>query len=171
MDLILDACTVLNLLQVDIEEDEEGISFNYNFFANFDKLMSVEIVIVKKVFNEIEANYSKNLKTAMSKKFLSDYIKTNLYKYIHLHQYNSDFESSLAFVKTANNYKYDNGELHSTAYALYKNRYCSTDILKSIFITDDDGAIKDFSQFFQTDMLGQIVVTIPAIARANDEEK
>lgn len=161
MHLILDACTVLNLLQIDLEEDRESnVGFNYDFFTNIDKLSCSKIVIVKKVYDEITINYAKNLSSATLISYLDTYIRKNLYKYIPFHQPDVDYESSKRFVQTVNNYSKDNGELHSTVYALYANRYNDSHFMKTLFITDDDGAIKDFHDFFHTNMLGQIIVSI-----------
>lgn len=163
MYLILDACTVINLLQVDLLCEDDDCKFEYGYL---DKMINTnfEIKITEKVFTEIQTNYKANLTYRYEIDTLGRYIHTDVKKYTYLELDIDAFRSILAFVKTSTGYVKDNGELHSTAYALYLSRYEYADdkslMLQTYFATDDDGAYNDFVTFFKLNQLGNIFTTL-----------
>lgn len=158
MELILDACTIIHLLQADIEfEKEDEPYFNHNFFTLLDKL-ECNITILKVVLDEVNENASKNLTARSEQKLIKNYIDRNIHKYVSYS--NFDYLVSLPFVKKVNNYTDDNGELHCTTYALHWSRYVSESIFSVHLFTDDDGVTSDFKEFFEANSLGQILATV-----------
>jgi len=161
MYLILDACTVLNLLQVDlISNSDDEYNLNYNYIKRVKTIDSFQIQITEKVLEEIKKNYSKNSNIVKKNLFLKTYIEKKLHGLVDYTIDKNDFECALVFTKKVTKYSKDNGELHSTSYALYLNKYLKNTVLNSYFITDDDGAIDDFENFFKINLLGQILTTI-----------
>lgn len=160
MKLILDACSILNLLQVDLYSDADEYKLEFDYLNKLKKI-DASFEIVEKVLHEVKSNYAVNLTVNEEKKFIYNYIL----KYLHttLADVNQeDFSSALNFTKKVVDYppNKDNGELHSSSYALYLNRYDNNSVFKTYFITDDDGAIDDFKKFFQVNLLGEIITTI-----------
>tara|TARA_R110002033_G_scaffold9971_5_gene32800 strand:- start:19726 stop:20574 length:849 start_codon:yes stop_codon:yes gene_type:complete len=157
MNLILDACTAIHLLQTDIQKDNlEELSFNNDFFSLLNKLEE-RIVILPKVFNEIKDNFDKNLKEVADIKFLNSYIQKKFNKFV---EYKSDYEEVIPFVKKVHCYTDNNGELHCSSYALYESRYEKETLYETFLFTDDDGAISDFEDFFKINSIGSILTTI-----------
>lgn len=158
MQFVLDACTVIHLLQADIENnDKNELHINQDFFSLLKKL-DCEIVIISKVQDEVRANFSANLHSLEERKLLEAYINHHLPQYIN-HQ-NNDYEELLKFVKSANNYQHENGELHCATYALYKARYEDESLFQINFFTDDDRALSDFMGFYQANAIGNILATV-----------
>lgn len=162
MQLILDACAVIHLLQVDIEKENNNFHFNHDYLELLNKL-EYEVIIVKKVHDEIKDNYKKNLISIDEKKLIESYINQNLYK-LTSYDIFKEYEPFLPFVKRVNDYSDDNGELHSATYALYRSRYEDDSIFQTHFFTDDDGVKKDFNDFFVSNSLGQILETVDLLS-------
>lgn len=162
MQFILDACTVIHLLQADIVKGgKDNFLINHNFFSLLKKL-NCEIVIINKVQDEVRKNFSANLSSLEEQKLLEAYISHHLPNYID-HKDN-DYMGFLGFVKSANNYTDDNGELHCATYALYKARYEDESLYQTNFFTDDDGASADFMGFYQANAIGNILATVDLLA-------
>lgn len=163
MYLILDACTVINLLQVDLLCEDEDCRFEYDYLSKIINT-NFKIEITEKVFQEIQTNYSANLQYRYQINTLDKHINTMVKQFTYLSLDQEIFDDILTFIKRRTNYTKDNGELHSTAYALYLSRYkyTYTDslILQTNFVTDDDGAYDDFISFFQSNQLGSIFSTL-----------
>jgi len=159
MNLILDTCTINNLLQVDLLLENDNCSLEYDYLKRIHNKFKIKIP--PKIYEELNNTFSKNLNTGSEKKFIQNYMSRYICQYIDNVDKN-DFESSLNFIKITQP-KYqdeDNGELHLTAYALYLNRYQDTIAFQTHFITDDDEAILDFKDFFKINFLGTILTTI-----------
>jgi len=161
MNLIFDACTVLNLLQVDlIGNSDDGYTLDNDYIKRVKKMDNFQVQITEKVLEEIKKNYHKNSLIQQKNSFLKSYIERDLHNLVDYTLNSDDFKSALEFTKKVTTYNKDNGELHSTAYALYLNRYLDNTTFNSYFITDDDGAINDFENFFRINLLGPILTTI-----------
>ncbi|CAM3936345.1 hypothetical protein [Arcobacter cloacae] len=159
MNLILDTCTINNLLQVDLSLEEDECSLEFDYLHRIQK--EFDIKIPPKIYEELKNTFSKNLTTGYEIKFIKNYMSRYICNYVDKVD-ESDFESSLNFIKITHP-KYeqeDNGELHLAAYALYLNRYKNTLAFQSYFVTDDDEAIDDFKDTFKINFLGDILTTI-----------
>jgi len=162
MYLILDACTIINLLQIDLICEDEECRLEYDYLSRIVNT-NFKIKVIEKVFQEVQNNYSANLQYRYQKKSLEKYINTDLKVIISTGIDTEVFQSLLDFIKTSTNYIKDNGELHSTAYALYLSRYENSNnylMLQTHFVTDDDGAYNDFVNFFYQNQLGNIFSTL-----------
>ncbi|ASM40160.1 hypothetical protein CSPB12327_06995 [Campylobacter sp. RM12327] len=158
MVFILDACTVINLLQNDIIYQDDNYELEYDYLKLLKKV-GLDIKIVEKVLGEIKDNYDKNLNSLQEKSLINTYISKELHNEMLAVVNQKDFESALEFTKKTTKYAKDNGELHSCSYALYLNRYKFDSFFETYFITDDDGAKNDFSEFFKNNLLGEIITT------------
>ena len=161
MIFILDTCTINNLLQVDlINNDEDEYYLEYDYLSMICKQFKIKLP--QKNYNELKDTFAKNFSDGGKIKFIRNYMSRNIYSYLD-HANNIDFNSSLAFIKSICP-KYlneDNGELHSTAYALYLSRYNTKNLaFQTYFVTDDDEAIQDFKSIFRINFLGEILTTI-----------
>lgn len=151
---ILDACSVINLIHID--EDD--------FLQK--KIEKLDIRINELVFKEIKSNiYNKlnlidkrkspdstNTKDSIKKieiqlTYFRSKIKLNedLFK-----DFGDDYFQRIGEIT---GYEKSNGELHSTALALYLSRIESK---KIFFYTDDYPAKNEFSNFFEFQQIGQI---------------
>jgi len=159
MNIILDTCTINNLLQVDLLLKNENCSLEYDYLKRIHNKFKIKIP--KKIYEELKNTFSKNLNNGIEKQFVQNYMSRYISQYVD--QVNEeDFKSSLNFIKITQP-KYqdeDNGELHLTAYALYLNRYQDMTAFQTHFVTDDDEAILDFKDFFKINFLGTILTTI-----------
>jgi len=159
MNLILDTCTINNLLQVDLSLEDNEYFLEYDYFQIIQKKFNIKIP--PKIYEELKNTFSKNLNTGNERKFIQNYMSRYICNYVDSVD-EGDFESSLNFIKVTHP-KYvneDNGELHLAAYALYLNRYQDTLAFQTHFITDDDEAIDDFRDTFKINFLGNILTTI-----------
>ena len=159
MVFILDTCTINNLLQVDLISTEEDYELEYDYLSKINQ--NFKIKLPKKNYDELKNTFEKNLSDGNQIKFIRNYISKNIFTYLSPLN-NDDFDSSLSFIRRAcPKYKdKDNGELHSTAFALYLNRYENSLAFHTYFVTDDDEAILDFQNFFKNNFLGEILTTI-----------
>ncbi len=159
MNLILDTCTINNLLQVDLIRNDEDYELEYDYLNKVNQHFKIKIP--QKNYDELKNTFSKNYSEGNKIKFLRAYISRYVPDYLNAINV-SDFDSSLRFIKQVCP-KYqdeDNGELHSTAYALYLNRYEKSLAFQTYFITDDEEAIHDFRDIFRNNFLGEIFTTI-----------
>jgi len=159
MIFILDTCTINNLLQVDLISTDEDYLLEYNYLDKINNIFKIKFP--QKNYDELKNTFEKNLSNGEQIKFIRNYMSRYIYSYVD-NVDNNDFTSSLNFIKkVCPKYKSkDNGELHSTAYALYLNRYKNTLTFQTYFITDDDEAIQDFRDIFRNNFLGEIFTTI-----------
>lgn len=152
---ILDACSVINLVHID--EDE--------FLKK--KVDKFDIRINELVFEEINKNIYKRLELIRLRKQADTQEINNIRKYIDIqlgYFRNKKTLNSLIFKEVGDDYfdkineitehsKKHNGELHSTALALYLSR---SESKKIYFYTDDFPAKDEFSPFFEFQQIGQI---------------
>lgn len=159
MIFILDTCTINNLLQVDLTCNDDECELEYNYLSKINK--QFEIKLPQKNYDELKNTFTKNFSDGKKIKYLRDYITKYIPAYLDTVD-KSDYDSSLEFIKKiCPKYKdEDNGELHSTVYALYLNRYKKSLAFQTYFITDDDEAIQDFKAVFKNNYLGEIFTTI-----------
>lgn len=150
--VILDACTIINLLRIDDEEEE----FLYKH------LTTLNLHIAGKVYTEVRANFNKNTLSENQAKYI-DICLGKIYKDA---TYHSDDEivkdlSNQVFneIKTfsANSYYKDNGELYSTALGLVISRTENNQVL---FYTDDKPATDYFMPYFKYQQIGTIMDTV-----------
>jgi len=155
---LLDACTVINLIHID--EDDFLLK----------KVKSLDLHINDTVFTEIKLNVFDRLSNNISK--YSDVEKKKLIRR-EIDQKISFFrgkknDNNELFKDLGNSYfdkvreitgyaKRPNGELCSTAYALYLSRLNEK---KVFFYTDDFPAKEFFSHFFEFQQIGQIKDTV-----------
>jgi len=159
MIFILDTCTINNLLQVDLTCNDDDCELEYNYLSKISK--HFEIKLPQKNYDELKNTFTKNFSDVEKIKYLRNYITQYIPAYLDTVD-KSDYDSSLEFIKKiCPKYKNeDNGELHSTVYALYLNRYKNNLAFQTYFITDDDEAIEDFKVVFKSNYLGEIFTTI-----------
>ena len=159
MIFILDTCTINNLLQVDLIGEDGDYELEYNYLDKINQ--AFQIKLPRKIYDELKNTFDKNLSNGKKIKFIRNYMNRYIYSYVN-NVNDDDFNSSLKFIKRVCP-KYqnkDNGELHSTAYALYLNRYDNSLAFHTYFITDDEEAIEDFRDIFRKNFLGEIFTTI-----------
>ncbi|CAA6813502.1 MAG: Unknown protein [uncultured Sulfurovum sp.] len=159
MIFILDTCTINNLLQIDLIDNDEDYELEYDYLDKINQVFKIKLS--QKNYDELKNTFSKNFSDGNKIKFIRNYMSKNIPSYLNIVD-NVDFDSSLNFIKkVCPKYKdEDNGELHSTAYALYLNRYESSLAFQTYFITDDDEAIQDFQDIFRSNFLGEVFTTI-----------
>lgn len=151
---ILDACSVINLIHIDEEDflqkklEKLDIRINelvfkeiklnvYNKFNLIDKRISADSSITKDLIKNIEIQLT----------YFRSKIKLNedIFK-----DFGDDYFERIGKIT---GYIKANGELHSTALALYLSRIESK---KIFFYTDDYPAKNEFSSFFEFQQIGQI---------------
>ena len=134
---VVDACTVLNLLQAVLEE--KYIVYLQSLFE--------QVVIHPKVFEEIQKNKGKNIQDGDAVALLDNLINSYIRQLIA----HDDIEECCIHLKRTTEYSKMNGEFYSVALSLYLSRIGAHDVnenlLKTCFISDDDIAKKDFEQF------------------------
>jgi hypothetical protein len=151
---ILDACSVINLIHID--EDE--------FLQK--KIEKLDININELVFNEVKSNVYNKLNLIDKRKSANISNTKELRKKIDIQltyfrskrKLNEDLFKELGNdyferIGIITGYIKPNGELHSTALALYLSRNESK---KVFFYTDDFPAKNDFLNFFEFQQIGQI---------------
>lgn len=149
---LLDACTAINLIHLD--EDDF-------LLKKMDKL---EVHINDTVFDEIKANVRKGIDNAVvDRNGVEKTIDQKLTFFRGKKNDNSDLLKDVGSdyferIKTVTNYtKKLNGELYSSAYALYLSRFYEK---KVFFYTDDYPAKEYFSSFFHYQQIGHIKDTV-----------
>ncbi len=150
---VIDACTILNLLQISLDD---------KYVAHLDSVFQ-RVFISPKVFEEINQNKHKNLLDENDILVLDSIIHSKISNFIMY----EDIEKCCKMLKGATGYSKKNGEFYSSALALYLSRTegneFNENILKVHFITDDDGAKKDFLYFFKINQIGQIFDSIDIV--------
>lgn len=163
---LLDACTVINLIHI----DEDDFLLKKIKSLELKKSKPIEILIDELVFKEIQVNVNDRLKSGLSKYSDSNRIR-GIRKEIDqkLSFYRGKKNRSEEMISELGNEYYEqikkqvgyskkiNGELCSTAYALYLSRL---DEKKVFFYTDDYPAKDFFSGYFEFQQIGQIKDTV-----------
>lgn len=142
--VILDACTIINLLRID-EEDE----------FLFKSLMSLDLNIAHIVYEEVNNNIRKNSLSDDQKKYIEQviplFLRFSRQKDDIVKDLSQDYFDKLCqFVD--HNKKY-NGELLSSALSLCVSRERNS---KVYFYTDDLPAKKQFAPYFSYQQIGVI---------------
>lgn len=145
---VLDACTAINLIHID--EDDF-------LLKKMDKL---EVHINDTVFDEIKANVRKGVgDISADRNGVEKAIEQKLTFFRGKKNDNNELLKDVGRdyfdrIKTVTNYtKKLNGELYSSAYALYLSRFSEK---KVFFYTDDYPAKEYFSSFFNHQQIGHI---------------
>ncbi len=142
--VILDACTIINLLRID-EEDE----------FLFKSLMSLDLNIASIVYEEVNDNIKKNSLSDEQKKYIEQVIPL----FLPFSRQNNDIIKDISqefFDKLcgfSNHNKRHNGELLSSALSLCISREKNS---KVYFYTDDFPAKKQFAPYFLYQQIGAI---------------
>ena len=159
MIFILDTCAINNLLQVDLTCSDDDCELEYDYLNKINQ--KFDIKLPKKNYDELKSTFAKNFSDGKKISYIRNYINRYICRYFETVN-DDDYHSSLTFIKKiCPKYKdKDNGELHSTVYALYLNRYQKSLAFQTYFITDDDEAIQDFKAVFKSNYLGEIFTTI-----------
>lgn len=163
---LLDACTVINLIHI----DEDDFLLKKIKSLELKKTEPIEIQIEELVFKEIQDNVNERLRSGLSK--YSDLTRIKIFqkeinqklsffrgKKVNSIEMIRDFGSEYyeRVMKQVGYTKKINGELCSTAYALYMSRL---DEKKVFFYTDDYPAKRFFSNFFDLQQIGHIKDTV-----------
>lgn len=144
--VVIDACSLINLLRIDEEDD-----FLYKHLKLFD------IHIAKTVYDELLDNVFRNSVDEADKKRISIILPFLQYDFT-LHQdeeITKDIGMSFLdeIVSYTEHQKKPNGELYSTLLSLVLSR---SEELKICFITDDYPAKKQFECLFDVQQIGRI---------------
>lgn len=161
--IVLDACTIINLLRID---DLDGFIMK--------KLNNYVLAIPEKVLQEVHLNSKKNKLNEEREDFI-DRNTPFFHSYIVT---NSDIKKQNEMwtyvVEAAGHYHKENGELYSTVLCLIESRKEQT---RSILYTDDYPAAKTFHTIFMNQQIGYISDTAHFLlylfsnSTANDFEK
>ena len=154
--VIFDACTLINLLRVDDEDDE----FLYKHIT------ALNLHIAEKVHSEVRKNYKK-IHLADNQVRYIDRCLVKLYndllsqKRIHkneeiINDLTKPFFDNITEYG-GKRYNKDNGELYSTALGLVLSRIEGD---KVCFYTDDEPATKQFTPYFYYQQIGTIMDTV-----------
>jgi hypothetical protein len=153
--IILDACTIINLLRIDDEDDE----FLYK------KMVSLNLYLTESVYKEINLNYNKNDISSKREEYIKMCIN-NLYIILSQKQrlYNDqaiiDNISNEVFnelKRYSGHKKKDNGELLSTALGLLVSR---KELNRVYFYTDDIRAKEQFMPYYAFQQIGTILDSV-----------
>jgi hypothetical protein len=138
---ILDACTILNLLRIDEDDILLKMLFQYN------------ISISEKVLSEVRCNKGMKFKTNENK-----YFEEKISRFYPFSFSDDELKKKLGgkfneISSFCNYLKKENGELFSTALALFQSR---SNKAQYYFYTDDFPAKETFSNFFEYQQIGKI---------------
>lgn len=141
--IVLDTCTILNLLRID---DDEFL---------YKKLMALNINICKTVYDEIYKNVRTKTFSDDQKKYISAHVPYLASKIEKCElQFEEDYKKD---IQKFCNYKKENGEFYSTLISLY---ICRKEKCRLYFYTDDYPAKNTFESFFNYQQIGVIGDTI-----------
>jgi len=142
--IILDACTIINLLRIDNEDE---------FF--FKAIGTLDIHIAKMVYEEVVINIKKNYLSEDQCKYIEqvipEFVKFSRKNDAIINDLSEEFFSNLC--KFTHHTKKQNGELLSSALSLCISREKNTTVS---FYTDDFPAKQQFSNFFIFQQIGNI---------------
>ena len=138
---ILDACTIINILRIDDEDD-----------FLFKQIQQLEIRLPKIILEEANKNRRKR-RDDESKEHQIDQNISLLYAcYENLDEYKKD-GTIKSIIEFSQHTKKENGELCATALALKLSREWNTRVY---FYTDDFPAKKEFADYFGYQQIGHI---------------
>lgn len=153
--VILDACSIINLLRIDDEDDESLLKY----------IVSLDLHIAEIVHNEVKRNYKRNKIPQEKEEYIDRSIVKLQQHLLATNGFHKDSEivkdlSMPLFdeLKAYTNYKKrQNGELFSTALAVCLSREKSAMVY---FYTDDKPATDVFLPYFHFQQAGTIQDTI-----------
>jgi len=152
---IVDACSILNILQVFFDEKYiEDLKHEFK-----------EVFITHKVFEEIIDNKHKNFQNDHdSQNRLDNVIRDS---YLETLIYDDNYEDCQKMIEKSikSQQIWDkNGEYYSASLALYLSREGAEkfyeNLLSIVFVTDDAPAEQDLKEFFQINQIGTIINSI-----------
>jgi hypothetical protein len=152
---IVDACSILNILQVFFDEKYiEDLKHEFK-----------EVFLTHKVFEEIIDNKHKNFQNDPdSQNRLDNVIRDS---YLETLIYYDNYEECHKIIEKTIKSKHTwdkNGEYYSASLALYLSREGKEkfyeNILSIVFVTDDAPAEQDLKEFFQINQIGTIINSI-----------
>jgi len=152
---IVDACSILNILQVFFDEKYiEDLKHEFK-----------DVFITHKVFEEIIDNKHKNFQNDPdSQNRLDNVIRDS---YLETLIYYDNYEECQKILEKTRKSKHTwdkNGEYYSASLALYLSREGKEkfyeNILSIVFVTDDAPAEQDLKEFFQINQIGTIINSI-----------
>lgn len=141
--IVLDTCTILNLLRID---DDEFL---------YKKLMKLEINICQSVFEEANRNVKTKTFSDSQKKYISSHTPQLVPFIVRCdEQFEKEYK---ACIQEFCDYIHRNGEFYSTLISLYlcRQKHC-----RLYFYTDDYPAKRVFDSFFNYQQIGVIGDTI-----------
>lgn len=144
--IVLDTCTILNLLRID-EEDE----FLYK------KLRKLDIRICRTVYDEANKNVNiKNFSEDQKEYILSHtpHFGKRIYNCEEYFEFEEEYKDN---IKQFCNYKKENGEFYSTLICLH---ICRKENRRLYFYTDDYPAKLTFDSYFNYQQIGTIGDTV-----------
>lgn len=142
--IVLDTCTILNLLRID--EDDEFL---------YKKLMKLNINLCSTVLDEINRNITRKTFTTEQIDYINTHI-SSLYKYIKLLDENI-MSNYVDNIRQFCDYKKENGELYSVVISLH---ICREQKCRLYFYTDDYPAKNTFEKYFDYQQIGKIGDTV-----------
>ena len=145
--VLLDACTLINILYIDEDEIIIKLLKKLNFFI----VEKVYIETKKKLFARLipEQKDDENFKNKLRDSLL--HLSTNIIRNKHIQElFDPNFINDSLEVF---NYRKQNGEFFSSSYSLLLSRFYDT---KVIFITDDYPARQHFSECFKFQQIGYV---------------
>jgi hypothetical protein len=152
---IVDACSILNILQVFFEEK----------YIEDLKLEFKEVFITHKVFEEIINNKHKNFQNDPDSQNRLDNVIRDSYLETLIYEENYEDCHKILEKTIKSKHTWDkNGEYYSASLALYLSREGKEkfyeNLLNIVFVTDDAPAEQDFKEFFQINQIGTIINSI-----------
>ena len=159
--IVIDACTLINLLRIDEDDD-----FLYKH------LNSLHVHIAQTVYDEIKRNILRNKINEADEKRINKLLPS-LSKVFTLH-YDNDIKEDVGdeyfeqLCSFAGHTKKNNGELYSAILALTLSR---TEESKVCFFTDDFPAKEEFREFFSIQQIGIIEDSIELLLMLHWSEK
>lgn len=150
---ILDACTILNILQSNFDE---------RYILMIEKVYD-EIIIPGKVYEEVNTNKIVNLIDRSLEKPINTLIHTHLLKYVVF----KEPEDEIKFIIKSLGQLERNGEFYSVGFSLNKSRLGKNalreNLLHTHFITDDLPAQTDFRDFYKINVIGLIMDSVDLV--------
>ena len=138
--IIIDACTLINLIRI----DEDDMLYNY--------LLSFNIKIAECVYKEIENNIFKS----DSSKEMREKVNILLPRLLTFIETDDSIKANIgnsecAQIKKLTHHIKEDGEYYSLLLSLYQSRYFETQIN---LYTDDKRAMQQFEEYFNLQQLG-----------------
>lgn len=144
--IVLDTCTILNLLRIDVEDE-----FLYK------KLRELDIKICRTVYEEANKNVNPKNFSENQKEYISSHtphFSALIYNCEEYFEFEKKYKDN---IKQFCNYKKENGEFYSTLISLH---ICRKESCRLYFYTDDYPAKRTFDSYFNYQQIGTIGDTV-----------